>query len=272
MEHHSENIRKKPTGAVQLSPHEVEDMESLGLTSPTEYIKHKLGRNTAQIIHLTPVSEKATSSSGTNRSHEDIEKIAKQEAQLEVLKNQLQHVQNSQHQGLGALENQMNERMEKFMRDQEFKELTKERDEFKKKAEMLEKERDELENKHTEMSGRLGTMEMVKEFAPLAQPLLAGLGRGLAAAKTGGFAGFLGAFGEQEEANPEKQESDEIAGYLMQLFTEQEREQIKKIIATFHQDKTLISKTIILMQRLATAQSNPVENVPTTHYAEDNEE
>lgn len=236
---------KRNTAAIRLNDAELAEMESMGIQTPSEYLRIKLNRN--KQIELFP------SSSSKVDVNKEIQ-LARLEMELTNLKKENDILKNSSHDGLGKVDVLVKEGIDRELKEREFNELKLNNQKLKLR---LRKEREEVEKLTAENEGfkkQLKTVEVVKDVSPHVGPLLGLLGNALKAAQNGGgLSGFLSGFGgeatQEVKLSAEDEQALSLGKQITSLFTPEEQQQVIACLAVFSQDKKMILVALKFMDK-----------------------
>lgn len=255
---------------IRLNAQQTEEMGVLGFSNPSQYIKYKLGETTPEEAALQ--IEGLSGAQGHIKYEgpqniQDAVRLAKAEAEAERLRTELNALRGSSSETLGKLDSEINARVEAQLKQIEHLQLKHDKDKLVLEAKQKDIELEGLKNELEETKSKIKTMEVIKQFTPAVQPILAGIGRGIAAIQSGGgFAGFLGGFeaiGDVEsKLSAEDESSLELGKNIQSMFTDQELQQVLYSVAIMGRDKSLITQLPRLIAKLAEEKNKKPEFTP----------
>ena len=238
--------------SIRLDTQQIEEMNTLGFKNPSQYVKYKLGSISAeeamqQIEGLGSIQQNYSESKpNAPQNIEDAIRLRKAESENERLRHELNALKSNSSESLGQLDTIANERVNQILKDREHVQLKHDKEILLLEA----KQKDtEIENLKADLKGtnaKIKNIELIKQFAPVVQPVLAGLGRGIAAMQGGGgISALLSGFdqiGDAQESklSNEDESSLELGRNIQSMFTENELQQVLFTVAIMSKDKNLI--------------------------------
>ena len=253
--------RRKP-GSVRLTDSQYEEMERLGFTSESAYVKYKMGQGQSklQVVKASPVPGEqlsmlpATQTSAVkNPAVEDQLVIQRLSIENQQLQEQLEQLSQKSQETLNGVNGQVHHLLQEELRKRDFESLKKEHSLQEKKISELEEalktSKKETEAKQEEIEAlvkKLGFVEVGKALLPGA---ISGLARQYPT-QMKGIAGTLGSLGlanpSEDTAAQEEDHLLQIIKYLKELFTEEQFEQVVQLIMQLGEqlkdDQSLLQK------------------------------
>jgi len=240
-----ETNNKQQTGTVRLNEKMLADMNTLGMTSPSAYIRHKMKMGDLKLEELQASIPK------DNLRHLPVENSEQSEAQLtnkltiqrlsmenQSLQKKLEELSKSSEQTLNGVHHKVHTMLQEELQKRDFetlkKDYSKRERQVKELEDSLQKSKKETETKQEEIEAlvkKLGVVELGKALLPSA---ISGLAKQYPS-QMKGIAGTLGRLGindadQQENDMPENEYMLQILEHLSEVFTEQQFEEVIQLL------------------------------------------
>ncbi|WP_062056001.1 hypothetical protein [Aquimarina longa] len=262
-------IRHKKPGSVRLKDKHYQEMDTLGISNESAYLKYKLQQGASHLEVVQPDSSEQQTQlfpvveSDTSVTLKDQLTIQRLSMENQKLQEKLEEINKHNRETLNGINNQVHTLLQQELEKRDFETLKKEYTQQEKRVEQLEetleKSKKETQEKQQEIEAlvkKLGLVELGKALLPGA---ISGLAKQYPK-QMKGIAGTLGRLGLSDVENTSDtadQDSThllQIMEYIQQLYTEEQFEQALQLLLHIGEqikyDTTLIEKTVYYIDQV----------------------
>ncbi len=231
--------KRRNLGSVRLTDAQYEEMDRLGFTSESAYVRHKMQQAETKLEVLKTTQDKNTVrqlsipgiSGVSNTNIEDQLTIQRLAIENKKLQEQLEQVTQSQQEALNGVHHKVHSMLQEELQKRDYEELKKS---YAASESKLKKLQENLEEKKKENEALVKKLS----FVELGKALLPGAITGLAKQypkQMKGIAGTLGSLGmtdAKENGNTSEEENYllQVIEHLGELFTEEQFEQVLQLM------------------------------------------
>ena len=272
--------------SIRLTPDQEDEMKLMGFENASKYIRWKMGMMTDEEVEVREEQKKRlveinSTMNGIDqqtqipfnnlvpqvtRNVDDAIRLAKLEAELDRYKSEYNSIKSKETDSLGQVDLIVHDRVNQRMKEMEFQQLVLD----KGKLELQLKEKDleisTVKSKLDDASKSLKMLDIAERLLPHTNTVLAGLGKAINNASSGGgLGGFLAGFGEimqpqNAKLSEEEESSLELGKNMQAMFTQDELQQVLFTVAVLGQNKELIGRMPLLLDKLTKSQPTPQPN------------
>ncbi len=270
-------VKNRKPGSVRLNDTQYEEMDKLGFTSESAYVKYKMEQGQSKLEVLKSPLENTVRTLpvvGEKRPHTSIveDQLTIQRLSIEnrKLQEKLEEISRSSEETLNGVHHKVHSMLQEELQKRDFETLKKshsqQEEKIKELQEDISKSKKETEAKQEEIEAlvkKLGFVELGKALLPGA---ISGLAKQYPK-QMQGIAGTLGRLGlsdhnvADENINEEQDHFVQILNYLREVFTEEQFEQVIQLMVQLGEqikgDTNLIQKIGYYLNQLKKAPQPP---------------
>ncbi|WP_159092114.1 hypothetical protein [Aquimarina sp. Aq107] len=240
--------RNRKPGSVRLNEEQYAEMDRLGFTSESAYVKYKMQQGQSKLEVLKTTSEKDTvrqlpvTSTSRQGGTEVENRLTIQRLSIEnrKLQEKLEEVSKNSQETLNGVHHKVHSMLQEELQKRDFEELKEAFAKNKKEIEKLEKDLSESKKETETKQEEIETLVKKLGLVELGKALLPGAISGLAKQypnQMKGIAGTLGNLGLSHNVADENLDNGEDKDYLLQIlnhlnevFTEEQFEQVVQLM------------------------------------------
>lgn len=254
--------RNRKPGSVRLNDEQYAEMERLGFTNESAYVRYKMDEAQSKLEVLkTPESDQikmlpATMNKISNQANvEDQLTIQRLAMENSKLREQLDKLDEHNREALNGINHKVHTLLREELQKRDYEQLKKSYSESESKAKQLQESLDEAQKEIEALVKKLGLVELGKALLPGA---ISGLAKQYPK-QMQGVAGTLGrlGLGDNEADTSAQEEQDhmlQIMNYLQEVFTEEQFEQVIQLMVQLsdqiQNDEGLIQKIAYYLNQL----------------------
>lgn len=262
---------------IRLNAQQQEEMHTMGFKNGSQYLQWKISNVSPEeaALQMESLSGFQIENRIASSNIEDAIRLTKAEAETERLKAKLKELESNSSESLGKLDSVVNDRLQQLLKDREHLQLKHDKEILSLEASAKNAEIESLKSELDSFKSKMKNIELVKQFAPIVQPVLGQLAKGfIGMAQNGGglmgFAKALDSLGSSQELqiSAEDESALELGKNMQSMFTENELQQVLFTVAIMGREKKLITQIPHIINKLTSKSDTPTPN--TTPAAENN--
>ncbi|WP_149625777.1 hypothetical protein [Aquimarina sp. RZ0] len=262
----------RQTGSVRINKEMRVEMNALGISNATEYIRYKMEQGASKQKALKTLPEKDTvrqlpvleTLKNVDPQLKDQLTIQRLSLENRGLQKKLEEITRSNEDTLNGVHHKVHSMLQEELQKRDFEALKKLNTEQKKELEELQKRLDESKKETNTKQEEIEALVKKLGFVELGKALLPGAISGLAKQypnQMKGIAGTLGRLGlndapenQMDDANEQEEHLLQIMNYLQEVFTEEQFEQAIQLMIQLgdqiKEDQGLIQKITYYLNQL----------------------
>ncbi|WP_299187630.1 hypothetical protein [uncultured Aquimarina sp.] len=253
--------RNRKPGSVRLNDEQYAEMNALGFTNESAYVKYKMQQGQSKLDNLKTIVSDIKTLPATKQKLSQIpvveDQLTIQRLSIEnrKLQEKLEEITRSNEETLNGVQHKVHHMLQEELQKRDYEQLKKSFAETESKSKELQKELEEAQKEIKDLVKKLGFVELGKTLLPGA---ISGLAKQYPN-QMKGIAGALGSLGLNDTDENINGESNneymlQILNHLHEMFTEEQFEQVIQILLQLgeqlKEDQQLIQKVKYYLNQL----------------------